>query len=169
MTRTAAALSAARPVILGLTALNAFYALCLLALLVFSFTISGWPARPLGFEMTHAHPWVGTGLRLIVAIAIVGAAVVHTVLRRLLAIVDTVRAGDPFAEDNARRLEQIAWRVLALEGLRMVVSRIAAVVWEPGHVDAFSFTPWLAVLLLFVLAGVFSHGARMHSDLEGTV
>jgi len=42
-------------------------------------------------------------------------------------------------------------------------------VWEPGKVDAFSFAPWLAVLLLFVLAGVFAHGARMRADLEGTV
>jgi len=35
--------------------------------------------------------------------------------------------------------------------------------------DGFSFTPWLAVLLLFVLAGVFAQGARMRTDLEGTV
>jgi hypothetical protein len=40
---------------------------------------------------------------------------------------------------------------------------------EPGRIDAFSFAPWLAVLLLFVLAGVFAHGARMRADLEGTV
>jgi len=58
---------------------------------------------------------------------------------------------------------------LALEGLRLVVAAIAAVVWEPGRIDAFSFAPWLAVLLLFVLAGVFAKGARMRADLEGTV
>ena len=34
---------------------------------------------------------------------------------------------------------------------------------------SFSFTPWLAVLLLFVLAQVFDRGARMRADLEGTV
>ena len=28
---------------------------------------------------------------------------------------------------------------------------------------------WLAVLLLFVLARVFDHGARMREELEGTV
>jgi len=33
----------------------------------------------------------------------------------------------------------------------------------------FSFAPWLAVLLLFVLARVFAEGARMRADLEGTV
>lgn len=168
MTRTAA-VCAARPVIRFLTGLNVLYGLCLLGLFAFSFAIEGWPARPLGFDLSHAHPWIGSGLRLIVIVGIAGAVVVHTILRRLLAIVDTVRDGDPFVEENARRLEQIAWRVLALEGLRMVVAAIAAVVWEPGHIEAFSFAPWLAVLLLFVLAGVFSQGARMHADLEGTV
>ena len=29
--------------------------------------------------------------------------------------------------------------------------------------------PWLAVLMLFVLSGVFAHGARLRTDLEGTV
>ena len=99
----------------------------------------------------------------------IGAAIVHTVLKRLLAIVDTVRVGDPFILENARRLNAIAWRVLALEGLRLIVAAIAAAVWEPGKVDAFSFAPWLAVLLFFVLAGVFAQGARMREDLEGTV
>ena len=33
----------------------------------------------------------------------------------------------------------------------------------------FSVTPWLAVLLLFVLARVFAEGTRMRSDLDGTV
>jgi hypothetical protein len=50
-----------------------------------------------------------------------------------------------------------------------VIVRIASAVWEPGTYRAFSFTPWLSVLLLFVLAGVFAHGARMRADLEGTV
>ena len=170
MTRTSAqALALARPVIQVLTVINGLYALSLTALLVFSFFIDGWPQRPLGFDLVHAHPMAGTGLRAIVVVGIAGAAVVHTMLRRLLAIVDTVRLGDPFIVDNARRLEAIAWCLAAVEASRFVVAAIAAAVWEPGKVDAFSFAPWLAVLLLFVLAGVFSHGARLRADLEGTV
>ncbi len=99
----------------------------------------------------------------------IAGAIVHAILRRLLAIVDTVRVGDPFILDNAQRLEAIAWRVLGLEGLRIIVAAIAAAVWEQGRIGAFSFAPWLAVLLLFVLAGVFAQGARMRADLEGTV
>jgi hypothetical protein len=170
MTRTSAhALAVARPVIQGLTVLNALYALSIAALLTFSFFIEGWPQRPLGFDLLHQHPLAGVGLRTICVVGIAGAAIVHTILRRLLAIVDTVRNGDPFILENARRLDSIAWRVLSLEGLRLVVAAIAAAVWEPGKVDAFSFAPWLAVLLLFVLAGVFAHGAKLRADLEGTV
>lgn len=170
MTRTnAQALAVARPVIQILIVLNIVYVISLAGLLVFSFLIEGWPWRPLGFDMVNAHPLVGHGLRAIVVMGVIGAVIVHTILKRLLAIVDTVRVGDPFILENARRLEEIAWRVLALEGLRLIVAAIAAVVWEPGRIDGFSFAPWLAVLLLFVLAGVFAHGARLRADLEGTV
>jgi hypothetical protein len=163
------ALALARPVIQCLILLNAVYALIIGGLLCWTFFIQGWPQRPLGFDMVNAHPLLGQGLRAIVVVGLVGAAIVYTILRRLLAIVETVRVGDPFILDNAQRLNAIAWRVLALEGLRLVVAAIAAAVWEPGKVYAFSFAPWLAVLLLFVLAGVFAHGARMRADLEGTV
>jgi hypothetical protein len=170
MTRTSAqALAVARPVIRFLTALNLVYAAALAVLLVWSFFMDGWPIRALGFDLVHGHPWVGTGLRLIVVVGIAGAAIVHAILRRLLAIVDTVRVGDPFIVENSQRLDAIAWGVLALEGLRLIVAAIAAVVWEAGKVDAFSIAPWLAVLLLFVLSGVFARGAQMRADLEGTV
>ena len=170
MTRTnAQALAVARPVLNGLTLLNALYALVLAVLLVYSFFIDDWPQRPFGFDLANSHPLVGQGIRAIVVLGVIGAAIVHTVLRRLLAIVDTVRVGDPFILDNAHRLNAIAWSVLALEGLRLAVAAIAAVVWEPGRIDAFSFAPWLSVLLFFVLAGVFAHGARLREDLAGTV
>lgn len=170
MTRTSArALAVARPVIQGLTFLNLVYAAAITALLVWSFFIEGWPQRPLGFDLVNMHPHAPNGLRFIVVIGIIGAVIVHGILRRLLAIVDTVRDGDPFILDNARRLEAIAWSVLALEVLRMIVAAIAAVVWEAGRVEGFSIASWFAVLLLFVLAGVFAHGTRMRADLEGTV
>ena len=169
MNRTSArALAFARPVIQGLTILNLLYGLAIAALLIWSFFIQGWPQRPLGDFASH-HPLLPAGLRAIVLIGVIAAAIVHTVLRRLLAIVDTVRSGDPFNLDNARRLDAIAWSVVALEVLRLLVTWICAVVWEPGRLGGFSFAPWLAVLLLFVLSGVFAQGARMRADLEGTV
>ena len=97
----------------------------------------------------------------------------NMVFSRLRSIVETVRAGDPFITRNASRLQTIAWAVLALELSRLMVVGIANAVSSPGrpiHVDLkLSVTPWLAVLLLFVLARVFEQGARMREELEGTV
>jgi len=166
---SARALSVARPIIQGLTVLNILYAICLAVLLGWSFLMPGWPERALGFDIASKYPMVPLGLRAIVVIGIAGAAIVHTILRRLLAIVDTVRGGDPFILENARRLDMIAWSVLALEVLRLIVAAIAAAVWEPDRVDGFSIASWFAVLLLFVLSGVFAQGAHMRADLEGTV
>jgi hypothetical protein len=166
---SAHALAAARPVLQILTVLNLLYAAAIAGLLVFSFLMPGWPERALGFDIVNKYPLVPMGLRAIVCVGIAGALIVHTVLRRLLAIVDTVRGGDPFVIENARRLDAIAWSVLALEALRLVVITIGSAVWEPGRLGGFSLAPWLAVLMLFVLSGVFAHGARMRADLEGTV
>ena len=166
---SARALSVARPVIQGLAILNIVYAVGLMGLLVFSFLMPGWPERALGFDIVSKYPLVPYGLRAIVLIGLAGAAIVHAVLRRLLAIVDTVRVGDPFIPANARHLDAIAWSVLVLEVLRLVVGAVASAVWEPGRLGGFSFAPWLAVLLLFVLSGVFAQGARMREELEGTV
>jgi hypothetical protein len=97
----------------------------------------------------------------------------HILLKRLLAIVGTVRAGDPFVAANANRLQAIAWALLALQLLSLVVGAIAKAISTPAHplhFDAgFSISGWLAVLLTFVLASVFAEGALMREDLERTV
>jgi hypothetical protein len=115
-------------------------------------------------------------IRAMQAMAVVGLASVplnYAVLKRLLAIVETVRAGDPFLAANAQRLQVIAWLLVTLQLLSIVVGAIAKSVWTPAHpvsVDAgFSINGWLAVLLTFLLARVFAEGARMREDLEGTV
>ncbi len=170
MNRTAAqALTVVRPIIAGLTVINLLYAAGITALLGSSFLVQGWPWKPLGFDLATMHPQAPNGLRAIMVIGIVGAAIVHMILRHLRAIVDTVRVGDPFILDNAQRLNVIAWGVLATEVLRLMVIAIASAVGVPGQMGGFTPAPWLAVLLLFVLSGVFAHGARMRSDLDGTV
>ncbi len=110
------------------------------------------------------------------AIAVLGLAVVplsYVVLKRLLAMVDSVRAGDPFVATNASRLRAIAWALLALQLLSIVIGTIAKALSTPAHplnLDAgFSINGWLAVLLTFVLARVFAEGALMREDLERTV
>jgi hypothetical protein len=113
------------------------------------------------------------GLRAIAVLGLVTIPLNYLVLKRLLAIVETVRAGDPFVAANASRLQAIAWVLLALNVLSIVIGSIAKTVSTPAHplhMDAgFSINGWLAVLLTFLLARVFAEGALMREDLEGTV
>jgi DUF2975 family protein len=113
------------------------------------------------------------GLR---AIAVLGLATIplnYLVLKRLLAIVETVRAGDPFVAANADRLQAIAWALFTLQLFSLVIGAIAKAVSTPAHplkIDAgFSINGWLAVLFTFLLARVFAEGTLMRDDLEGTV
>jgi hypothetical protein len=113
------------------------------------------------------------GLRAVAALGLVVVPLNYMVLKRLLAIVETVRVGDPFVSANATRLQTIAWVLLALQVLSLVIGAIAKAVSTPAHplkLDAgFSISGWLAVLLTFLLARVFAEGTRMREDLEGTV
>ena len=113
------------------------------------------------------------GLRAIAVLGLVAIPINHVILKRLLAIVETVRGGDPFVAANASRLQAIAWALLALQILSLVIGAIAKAVSTPAHpldIDAgFSINGWLAVLLTFLLARVFAEGTLMREDLEGTV
>src|ERR1700756_845128 len=55
------------------------------------------------------------GMRAIAAFGLVAIPLNYVVLKRLLAIVETVRAGDPFVPANAFRLQTIAWTLLGLQ------------------------------------------------------
>ena len=113
------------------------------------------------------------GLRAVAALGLVGIPLNYAVLKKLLAIVLTVRAGDPFVAANARRLQTIAWALFALQLLSIVIGAIGNAVSSPAHpvhLDAgLSINGWLAVILTFLLARVFAEGTRMRDDLEGTV
>jgi hypothetical protein len=113
------------------------------------------------------------GLRAIAVLGLAAIPLNYALLKRLLAIVETVRAGDPFVAANAGRLQAIAWALLTLQLLSLVIGAIAKAVALPGHpldIDAgFSVNGWLAVLLTFLLARIFAEGTRMRDDLEGTV
>jgi hypothetical protein len=113
------------------------------------------------------------GLRAVAVLGLVAIPLNYVILKRLLAIVGTVRAGDPFVAANAHRLQTIAWILLVLQLIGMVIGAIGKAVSTPAHpvhLDAgFSINGWLAVLLIFVLARVFAEGTLMREDLEGTV
>jgi hypothetical protein len=113
------------------------------------------------------------GLRAVAVLGLVGIPLHYVVLKRLLAIVETVRGGDPFVAANASRLQAIAWALLGVQLLSIVIGTIGKAVSTPAHplhLEAgFSLSGWLAVLLTFLLARVFAEGTLMREDLEGTV
>ena len=167
------ALPAARRLLTALLYVNGVYGLAILGLLLASIGAPGPLFEALGVRPAADRDTLELGMRMIMVIGIAAVPVAYVVLSRLRAIVDTVRDGDPFVTANARRLQTIAWAYLGLELLHLAVGVVAASsssAAQPLDVDwSFSVTPWVAVLLLFVLARVFDHGTRMRADLEGTV
>jgi hypothetical protein len=162
------ALTASRIALQILIVLNWIYGAVIIALLILSATL-GWP----NFAPSAENDRLILGMR---AVALLGLGCVplhYIVLRRLLDIVESVRARDPFVRANASRLQTIAWTLLGLQVVGLIVAAIAKGVSTSAHpfrVSAgFSTGGWLAVVLLFVLARVFAEGARMRDELEGTV
>ncbi len=110
-----------------------------------------------------------------------GAAVVGTAFvffGKLRQIINTVGEGDPFVPENADRLNMMAWMLLGIYLLGGAASGVALFVanWVRQIEDAqftvaggFDLTSILMIIILFILARVFKHGAEMREDLEGTV
>jgi len=169
---SSAALPIAHVVLRILIVVNWLFGAAIVTLLV-AMPTEQWIMSALGVPPSPEADRLIMGLH---AIAVVGLAAIplnYVVLKRLLAIVETVRAGDPFVAANAYRLQAIAWALLALQLLSLVIGAIAKTVSTPAHpldLDAgFSINGWLTVLLTFLLARVFTEGTLMREDLEGTV
>ena len=166
-------LPVSRVVLRTLIVLNWVFGALIFVLLLISFLAEGWTWRALGVGHIAGHESIVAGMRAIMVIGIVAVPIAWVVLNRLLSIVESVRAGEPFQADNAHRLKVIAWALVAQEALHLCAVAIASAVSTkdvPLHIgDNFSVTGWLAILLLFVLAQVFLEGTRMRDDLAGTV
>lgn len=166
-------LPVARNALRTLIVLNWAYGALIFAFLLVSFQAATWTWQALGVGHIAGHESIIAGMRAIMVIGIVSVPLAWVFFSRLLSIVESVRAGEPFTEENARRLRVIAWALLALQGLHLTVVAIASAVSThdvPLRIsDNFNPTGWLAILLLFVLAQVFLQGTRMRADLEGTV
>jgi hypothetical protein len=156
-----------------LIVLNWVFGACILALLIFSFVNEPFLLKALKLGSVAENPALVIGIRAIAALGVASIPLNYAILKRLLAIIETVRAGDPFVAENAYRLQAIAWVLLVLQLLGLAIAAIGKAISTPEHplhLDAgFSVNGWLAVLLTFVLARVFAEGTLMREDLEGTV
>lgn len=124
---------------------------------------------------------------LIAAIMAIGLSIVSMLFvffGKLRRIIGTVGEGDPFQPENAKRLSTMAWLMLGTQlvmipaaAIAIPLARYGAEIDKAGIEEVnFSFdgsgmdmTAWLLVVILFILARVFRHGAAMREDLEGTV
>jgi hypothetical protein len=170
-------LTLSRRVLKTFMLLNPIFGFFVMAMFIATLFAPSWMMRAL----THEHGAqqgaefhaLLIGMRWIMILGALGAVLVQVALSRLLAIVDTVSAGDPFVILNAERLKTIAWAMLGGEILHFIIGMIARGISTDTHpldIDwKFNFTRWIFVLFLFVLARVFEQGARMREDLEGTV
>ncbi len=114
---------------------------------------------------------------MLIGLAIVAALFVF--FGKLREIIGTVSEGDPFEPANSSRLNQMAWLMLSVQLLILpaipLALRLAEVGEEVGEDLGISadggldLSGILMVILLFILARVFRHGAAMRADLEGTV
>lgn len=168
-----AALPTAHLALRALIVLNWLSGAAILVLLTATIVAERWTLTALGITPASWIPSMIMGLRAIAGLGLIAIPLNNAVLKRLLAMVETVRGGDPFVAANADRLQAIARVLLGLQLLSMVIGGIGKAISTPAHplrLDAgFSPSGWLAVLLTFVLARVFAEGARMREDLEGTV
>jgi hypothetical protein len=144
-----------------------------IALLLLAMPTSQWIRSALDIPPWEEAAGLIIGLHAIAVLGLAAIPLNYAVLARLVAMVETVRAGDPFVAANATRLQAIAWALLALQLLSLVIGAIAGSISTPAHpidVDAgFSINGWLGVLLTFLLARVFAEGTHMREDLQGTV
>jgi hypothetical protein len=162
------ALSAARILLRILRVFNLIVATWLVVAMPASFFFEPQFFAFFSKKPPHIDPtWLIPVLRIWIVLALGMVAAVHVSLSRLLAVVETVRSGDPFVPENAVRLNTIAWCLLIVQLLNLTFGMLAATMNAAGsniHWE-FSATGWLAVVLLFVLARVFEEGTQMREDL----
>jgi hypothetical protein len=162
------ALAVARVLLLVLRGFNLLLGVLLVAAFAATFFF-----EPQFFQFFSKRParidpsWLVPILRVWMASGLPFISVVHVFLSRLLAVVESVRGGDPFVPENAVRLQTIAWCAFGMQIYELLCGVMAAAVNAAGSkvMWQFSATGWLAVVLLFVLARVFEEGTQLRDDL----
>jgi hypothetical protein len=133
-------------------------------------------SEPFTGQLTLVNPSTGERLLYIVggsALPLVALAVILYLLR----IVRTLRRGDPFVPENARRLTAIALLIAAGGTLGDLLNNIAIGSLAQGSAAAdivalvyhVSFLPLAIGLVVAFLAEVFRRGTRLREDVEGLV
>lgn len=120
------------------------------------------------------HPLLTAGIGLTV---MTNFAAMFFFFGKMRALIESASKGDPFVPDNARRLNDMALLLLGSQVLTVIVGELrvyALSLIAPQSEGTWDISPndltgFLIVLVLFILARVFRHGAAMREDLKGTV
>src|ERR1051325_4750403 len=99
-----AALPVASIVLRVLLILNWIYGAIVLAILIGMLAAEQWTMTALGVPPSAETEPMIEGMRMIALLGLAGVPLNYIVLTRLLAMVNTVGAGDPFVAKNAERL-----------------------------------------------------------------
>src|SRR5689334_2362268 len=118
--KSSAALPIAHGVLRVLVVLNWLMAIAILILL-FVVPNEQWILKSFKLSPSPDADRLVFGLRAIAVLGLIAVPLNHAILKRLLAMVETVRSGNPFVAANAQRLQTIAWILLTLQLLSMVI------------------------------------------------
>jgi hypothetical protein len=122
----------------------------------------------------------GQSLPVVLAIPLLMAVSLAALFRffgKMRTIIVSASEGDPFIPENAGHLNAMGWLLLVHEVVALLVGELR--VYTANLVDeqagnTIEYSPYdldgvLLVIVLFILARVFRHGAAMREDLQGTV
>jgi hypothetical protein len=122
-----------------------------------------------GADTSNLLPW----LLVIFALGLLTLGLVWTIMRKLSSLIGSVEDGNPFVTVNAVRLRAIGWLMVGIQvvGLPLAVAagNVADMFGEHDVGPELPLNGILAILLVFILAGIFERGAEMREELEGTV
>lgn len=133
-------------------------------------------SRANGSDIIEASPLSVVAISAMLALIL--AALFHF-FGKLRAIIVSAGEGDPFTPENAKRLNAMAWLFLGVKilavlvgGLRLYLANLVDKDANGG--DSLDFSLYdldaiVIVIVLFILARIFRHGAAMREDLKGTV
>src|SRR4249919_1815313 len=127
------ALPTAHVVLRILIVLNWLFGAVVLAILVGLFAAPQWTVAALGIPPAAQSAALIVGMRAIAALGLVGLPLNLSLLRRLVAMVQSVRDGDPFVAVNARHLQVIAWILVAQQVLSILIGIVGEAISTPAH------------------------------------
>ena len=135
-----------------------------------------WPEFGTSIANDHPGTYPVPGLWDFMGIMFLGTTfffLIWVIMRKLLAITDSVEGASPLTHSNSNRLKDIGWLMVGMQ-----IVGVPLDIWGSKFSSFFGVSHGdfelpidsiLVILLVFIWAGIFEHGADMREELEGTV